>query len=223
MTSLRLATPPLRYVDLKDLLQSRGDINEAAVPIDLARLVTWDLPLVDGISLLASRPYYFVLESDQIRGLVTRSDLQRPAVSMVLFALILAIEMAIRAMIGATYLNDAWQQELSSGRLTRLNKVYESRKQYNTEMSKLDCLMIEDTITLVRKSPEIRRRLDLPSGARFEHWQDRLKHLHNSLAHGSGLLDIWPEPEEAISEFTSIRDFAKRAWWESGFGMESPE
>lgn len=213
--------PPLRCVALEDLLHAGGIVKEVAIPIDITLLVTWDLALVDGIRLLASRPYYFVLESNRIRGLVTRSDLQRPAVSMVLFSLILATELALRSMIATAYGNDDWKLLLSSARQEKLEEVYASRSENNTQMTRLDCLMLEDTLTLVRKHEEIRQRLGLPSGNQFKDWEERQKHLRNSLAHGSGLLDIWPNPTEAVSGFTAVHEFTKRVWLESAVGPES--
>ena len=99
-----------RLVARDSLLPDDQAVVEQAQPMDAALLVSSDLSLADGVSRLALQPFYFVLQQDRVSGIVTRADLQRPAVSMVVFSLILAAESAMNVLItrrlGQSWVND---------------------------------------------------------------------------------------------------------------------
>jgi hypothetical protein len=111
-------------------------------------LVLSDLGLADGVSRLVSHPYYFIVHGGNIQGIVTRADLQRPAVGMVLFSPILASEAAINTVIGRC-LGPSWIERLSAGRQARIRKFYDDRLRTNTEVTMLECLMLRDRLNLL--------------------------------------------------------------------------
>ncbi len=203
---------PHRYVALPDVDSGgRSKVTDVAKPLGISMLVTRDLPLASAVALLAHEPYFFVLESNRLVGVVTRSDLQRPAVSMVLFSIILAAESAMNVMISSTY-RQGWETDLSEGRRKKLTAVFESRRRHNTEISLLECLMLEDRIALIRKQRSLRESLGFVTSASFDSWGDRLTGTRNVLAHGGGLLDADPNPTHAIELFNDIRLFSEACW-----------
>jgi hypothetical protein len=90
---------PYRFVGTSWLEPNGDPVALQARPIDATVLVASDLGLSDGVSRLKAHPYYFVLRRDNLQGIVTRADLQRSAVGMVLFSLILTSEAAANVII----------------------------------------------------------------------------------------------------------------------------
>ena len=117
---------PHTFVGAAWLKPDDHPIVRQARPIDATLLVSSDLGLADGVSRLMSHPFYFVLHRDSLRGIVTRADLQRPAVSMVLFGMILASEAAAN-MIIEHCLGPSWIDHLSAGRRASVRKIFDDR------------------------------------------------------------------------------------------------
>jgi hypothetical protein len=211
-------TPPVRFVAMADLVGRLGPVANAAQPIGIAHLVTSDLSLVDAVELLAGDPhFFFVLVANQLGGIVTVSDLQRPAVSMVAFSLVLAAETALNRIIEQHHGKD-WITLLSDKHERQLRSVFDRHRRHNADLALLDCLTLDDRLHLIGLSDEARRALGLTSPLDLEERLHQLKHLRNTLAHGGGLLDVERDPNKAIVLFTEIRRFAQTAWRSAGLG-----
>lgn len=211
--------PPSRFVDLAGLKDSSGTASDVARPIDISLLITAEMPLADAVTRLGDRPYYFLIESSELSGIVTRSDLQRPAVTMVTFSIILAAEMALTELIARSY-GDSWVSNLSAEEQDQITKVYDERVRRNAEISKLDCMMLRHRLSLVEPLAAIRNALGYPSKSSFKVWSESLKRVRDTLAHGTGLLDAYADPVKAIAFFQNAREFAAVSW-ELAFGVES--
>ena len=188
----------LRPVDQPVALQAR--------PLDAALLVSSDLSLADGIMRLKRQQFYFVMQRDQLQGIVTRADLQRPAVSMITFSLILSSEAAMREIIGRD-LASSWLEKLSRAARTKVEEVYEVRLKTNTQVTKLECVMIHDLLSLLYGCREVIEQLGFTKN-KYKKWKERLRLLRDALAHGGGLLHAEPDPLCAIQLFEDVRSFA---------------
>jgi hypothetical protein len=192
--------------------QSRRPLDDPvalqAQPLDATLLVSSDLCLADGIMRLKRQQFYFVLQRDQLQGIVTRADLQRPAVSMIIFSLILASEGAMREIISRN-LASTWLENLRTAGREEIEKVYEVRLKTNTEVTKLDCLMIHDLLALLYECTAIVEQLGFTRN-QFKKWKEHLRRLRDNLAHGGGLLHAEPDPLRAIQLFEDVRSFAEK-------------
>lgn len=204
--------PVHRYVNRMDLLDTGQPVKDLAKPIDLSFLVTPEFSLAGAVAGLARRPFFFVFDGNQLSGLYTQADLQRPAVSMVLFGLVLAAESAINRMIERAYGSDAWVELLSEDRRVRLKSVYGDRRRTNTETSLIECAMLDDKLLILRKRADLCGSLGFQSGRAFHAWEEDLKRLRDTLAHGGGLLDTEREPAVAVELFDRVRGFAENCW-----------
>jgi hypothetical protein len=186
-------------------------VGDVALPIDAARLVTSSLGLADGIALLKTEPFYFVMEGSGLVGMVTRADLQRSAVSMVTLSLILAAEARMGVLIEGWIGND-WESYLSDERRANLGRILEDRRSRNVEIGLIDCLMLDDRLKLLGKSEMLRIALGFTGQTAFRRWKERLSRLRDTLAHGGSLLDRERDPIAAIDLFAAIRRFAESVW-----------
>jgi hypothetical protein len=206
-----LEKPAHRYVELAELSDARGTVDSLAKPIDAARLATANLGLAEGIMLLREARFFFVISGNTLDGIVTHSDLQRPAVGMVTLSLILAAEAGMNPIIELHHGPD-WPRVLSPGRRERAQNVLEQRRRHNVEIGLLDCLMLEDRLTLLRKLTAVLNTLGFQSTRAFGEWTKRLEELRNALAHGGDILDVEPDPAAAINMFSRVRSFAEGTW-----------
>ena len=200
-----------RLVAADSLLPDDQPVVEQAQPMDAVLLVSSDLSLADGVSRLATQPFYFVLQQDRICGIVTRADLQRPAVSMVVFGLVLAAESAMNVLIDRR-LGQSWMDTLSDSQGRCVSQIFEDRRRTNTEVTPLECLMLNHRLALLQHCPEVVSALGYSSPPEFGAWEKRLRHLRNTLAHGGGLLHAEPDPLRAVELFKRIRYFAEGLW-----------
>jgi hypothetical protein len=199
---------PRRVVVAGQLSPSDESVALQARPLDAALLVSSDLSLADGIMRLKRQQFYFVLQRDRIQGIVVRADLQRPAVSMIIFSLILAAEAAMKEIIGRN-LASAWFEELRPAARAGVDEVYAVRMKTNTQVTQLDCVMTHDLLALLNKCPGVVDQLGLTKN-RYKKWKERLRLLRDTLAHGGGLLHAEPDPLSAIQLFEDVRNFAER-------------
>ena len=202
---------PYRFVGAS-WLEPNGDpvIGQARV-IDATLLVSSDLGLADGVSRLKAHPYYFVLQRDNLQGIVTRADLQRPAVGMVLFSLILTSEAAANVIIDRC-LGRTWIEHLPVEQRARVDEIFNQRVRTNTQVTRLECLMLHDRLRLLGKCDRVVSELGFASGKQFKSWKERLVNLRDNLAHGGGLLHAESDPVHAIQLFEDVRSFAERIW-----------
>lgn len=169
--------------------------------------------LADSVESLAAVPQIFVISAPAgVDGVATRADLQRPAVAMVALSLILASEAALTQLIRENFDGDDWQAHVSEDRLAKATEVLEERRRHNVELGLLDCIMLGDRLTLVRKHPELVSALGLGSRKHARAWFSRLSDARDVLAHGGDLLSVRETPEESIQMFVEIRRFGERPW-----------
>lgn len=196
-----------RVVVAQSLTPSDDPVVMQARPLDAGLLVSSDLSLADGIMRLKRQQFYFVLHKDQLQGIVTRADLQRPAVSMIIFSLILVSEAAMREII-SRHMASEWFEKLRPAARVEVEEVYEVRRRTNTEVSKLDCVMIHDLLALLHTCTGVIEQLGFTK-SQFRKWKEQLRLLRDTLAHGGGLLHAEPDPLRAIRLFEDVRSFAE--------------
>jgi hypothetical protein len=206
--------PPRRYVAREDLeqgLRSQGTAPDVARPIDATHLATASLGLADGVLLLKEAGFFFVMEGNKLRGIVTKADLQRPAVSMVTLSLALAAEGGMDEIIENRH-GQGWQNALSPKRLRTAEEIFREREKHEVDTQLLQCIMLADRMTLIGKLPPVTEFLGFRSKAEFGRWARKLEFLRNKLAHGGDIFDVEGDPDAAIDLFRRVKGFAEQIW-----------
>ena len=188
-------------------------VAEVARPISVSDVVSSSYSLAGSIGRLRDVDCLFVLSSDGgVGALITPADLQRPAVAMVALSLILAAEAALTRLIRHRQPDDGWISGLSDARLEKARSVFADRQRHHAEIELLDCIMLDDRLTLVRKDKALCEEIGYPSGKAARRWFERLSDARDDLAHGGNLLNVEQSPLQAIDFFFDTRDFALRCW-----------
>lgn len=201
--------PINRFVTLEALQSSKGTVAGVARPIRASDIVSANLPLDDLFSVLAARPEVFVIEGDRVTGLVTRSDLQSPAVGVLVFAHLLAIEGALAALLLDEFGTEVLDQ-LPAARREKAEKAYANAAEMGVQIGIGEGLNLSDWLTLTKRS----RRLLATLGTSATQWEkrtSRLVSMRDDLAHGRTILHR-RDAESAIQAFVDARTLADELW-----------
>nr|WP_157503845.1 hypothetical protein [Luteibacter rhizovicinus] len=158
-------------------------VSDHIVDIPPDYIVDTSLSISDLLPMLMRLPHVFVRVGEQVGGIVTRTDLNKPPVRVYLFGLISLLEMHLGFWVGSTYPAESWQQLLKDVRVEAART--EQRKQHieGLEAGLLDCTQFCDKRDLLLKSSELRDKLGIGSKTRAETVLVRVERLRNKLAH----------------------------------------
>ena len=204
--------PITHYVHIDDLGEgSERPLREFARKIVDEERIPEQLPLSETLEVLRERPFVFVHHRHHITGIVTRADIGRPQVGLLTFGMIVALENAIDELIETSTDEDDWFTLLSEERRARVEEIYEERRATNTELDRLNCLNLDDRLSLARKLG-LGSDLGFDTNKALRGWKKQVGRIRDGLAHGDTLLNAVPEPLEALAVVTSVRRTATAAW-----------
>jgi hypothetical protein len=185
-------------------------IQEYVNPITPLDLIAESTPLIKVLDVLREKQHAFVLVGDEVAGIITRADLQKPPVRILLFGLISLFEMHLAFQIKQRYPHESWQGELSEKRLQMANDLLEQRKGRNEEIDLLSCLQLADKKTLLLASEEMREHFGLPGKKTAERTLRRVGKIRDKLAHSQDLVTgtTW---EEIIDVSVVLQDMLDRS------------
>lgn len=185
------------YIERSHLITAKsgkcGDYQCVFHPRELIAIST---PLMKLLPILQQSPRLFVLDCNQVSGIITCGDLQKAPVRMLLFGLVTLLEMNLLRLVRLYYPQDSWQKFLKPERLEIARRLWRESQERNEATDLLDYLQFCDKRELVLHHPELLQQLELKSkrsGERFfksaEQLRNRLAHAQN-LASGSSWTDL---------------------------------
>jgi hypothetical protein len=195
-----------RYVR-RAWLQPDEKVGDAAQPIETRMVVSTSARLWPALMRLKAQDILFAIDDSGVSGVLTRADLQHPAVTILAFSLLLTIERSLDGLIQKAYPENAWLEELPESARKKVEVVYEQRVINNAEISRLDCMMLERRLKLSQKDP-LRKRLGL-SETDIKRCGEQLKQLRNVLAHGGTVLHHMPLPTAALQALAEAQYFQR--------------
>ena len=199
-----------RYVRIESL--SNGDCGDCAEAIPLEGTVARATALRDCLAPIVNQGRVFVLGRRGVEEIITRADLDKQPVRLLLFGVLSALEMAMLALLRQRFQEGSWREYLSPERLEKAQTILDDRQHRNEELDLADCLQIYDKVRILLKDAEVLSAWGFGSrnGAqkffgRLQRLRDRLAHAHDP-ASGSNWEDVvstFRKAEEMLS--TSIR------------------
>ncbi|MBD2664618.1 hypothetical protein [Richelia sinica] len=184
------------YVERSTLIRSQsgkcGDYQQIFHPKELIAIST---PLMKLLPILQKRQRLFVLDCNQVTGIITCGDLQKAPVRMLLFGLVTLLEMNLLRLVRLYYPQDSWQKVLKADRLEAAQKLWRESQERNEATDLLDYLQFCDKRDLVLNHPELLEQLDLKSKRAGERFLKSAEKLRNRLAHAQSLVSgsSWTE------------------------------
>jgi len=172
--------PVIGYVVADDIHDD--DFKKYVKKIDQELLISDSTPLAEIFSVLSSRHFSFVIYGNNIVGIITRADINKPPVRIYIFGIISLIEMHLNSWINHFYPNNTWVPIICTRRMDDAKIVYEQRKGNNQELTLLECLQLCDKRELLKKIDEFLGIFEF-SKRKFETHIERVEKIRNELAH----------------------------------------
>ncbi len=201
--------PVIGFVTRESL--RNGTVSNHAQPLTANLLISDSTPLPTVLSVLKGRQHCFVLIGPEVKGIVTRADLNKPPVRVYLFGLISLLEMHLGFWVRAVYREDAWQDALKHARLQAAKKLQAERHKHNEEASLFECIQFCDKRDLVIANAELRERLGLGTKSRADRELERAEGLRNVLAHSQQHLSQKSPWEETIGLIEWVEAVVERS------------
>jgi hypothetical protein len=153
-----------------------------------SQLIAESTPLIDLLLILRDPPRMFVLEKNKVTSIVTKGDLKKAPVRMLLFGLITLLEMNMQRLIQIHYPNDLWQKFLWPKRLEDAERLLHERQVRDEDIGLIDCLQFLDKRLIVLRSHQIREKIKVRSKTEGELQLKAIEDLRNKLAHAQDLV-----------------------------------
>lgn len=185
--------PPYLFVTRETLDEALPAASDEAVykhaeRITLGHLLSPDLGFEGLIEELEDRAFYFVGWHGEVAGIVTRSDLNRPAAHAFLYTRVGELEMRLRDLLDA---ETSWQGTLSTlpvdgGPETEYDAVveeYEAHADADLQLREIDYTTFWHLQTVVQAEPDAVTHLPFEDGEAAFEALDRIRELRNQVAH----------------------------------------
>lgn len=174
------------YVRRQDL--KTGRCRDCLKQFRPAEIIASTTPLIELLPLLRFKTHLFVLERTKLTSLVTRADLQKSPVRMLLFGLISLLEMYLVEMVRLCYPGDSFRDKLAPGRLERAEKLLSALTGADEEIDLAGCLKMADKRDLLIQVPDFLEFFSLGNGKQASKRFKDMERLRDNLAHGQDLI-----------------------------------
>lgn len=174
------------YIRREDL--TYGTCGDNALTFRETDLISDSTPLIEVLFALRTSSHRFVLNGLCISSIVTRADLQKPPIRVLVFGLITLLEMNLSHLISELYPDDGWQQHLSNARLEAARILMKQRKERNEELELFDCLQFCDKRDLLKKHKKARTILGFSTEENAVHRLKLIERLRDRVTHAQDLI-----------------------------------
>jgi len=192
------------YIRQKDL--GSGKTGACCKNFGHSEIIASTTPLVELLPLLRLKPHLFVLDRTRISEIVTRSDLQKSPVRMLLFGLVSLFETHLLAMVRICYPSESFQDWLAPNRLQKSKGVFADRKERNEDIDLADCLTLADKYDLLVQVSGFLDYFRLGEAKQATREFKRMEGLRNKLAHGQDLISgtTWVEIIDVVGKLEAF-------------------
>jgi hypothetical protein len=163
--------------------------------------------LAEVIEVLTRHDRCFVSAIKNVVGVVSRSDLHKPAVRMWLFGILTVAELEFTERIRKKWPKDAWVGLISRQRIERATRLQAERERRKEKRQLLDCLQLSDKIEILISDPSELSALGIPSATAARRVSSEIESLRNSLAHAQDFVEQnWPQVVRLARRIHQIAD-----------------
>jgi hypothetical protein len=130
----------------------------------------------------------FVRTADQLVGVLSRADLEKPIGRMWLFGIVTLVEFDFIRRIRARWPDQSWTALVSAGRLDKARELQEERRRRGHHADLLDCLQLADKGSILIQDPEVLRDWGYRSKQSAKAALQDIQSLRNHLAHSQAIV-----------------------------------
>jgi hypothetical protein len=137
--------------------------------------------LTDVIEVLTRYDWCFVSAFGTVVGVISRIDMQKPAIRMWLFGIITVAELEFTERVRQKWSDESWIGLLSQQRLEKARQLCVERERQKENCELLDCLQLSDKMEILISDPEELARLGIRTPSAAKRAGKQIESLRNSL------------------------------------------
>lgn len=182
------------------------DFNKYIKKIGHELLISDSTPLAELFSILSAKNFVLVVYANNIVGIITRADINKPPVRIYIFGMISLLEMHFNSWIRYFYPRDSWIEKVKADRLKDAKENYEDRRGNNQDLTLLECLQICDKRDLLKDISEFIRLFNFTK-SKFVNFAERIEKIRNEIAHSQNSIISNMDWNEFIETIASMEQF----------------
>ncbi len=186
VAGLRESGRVMGYVRQQDLGDAAA--QEYMRPFKKGQVVEGEATLADVVLVLTRHDYCFVRVLDDIVGVISRGEMQKPVVRMWLFGFITTIEMALRERTSLRWPDDGWAEHMTPSRLQKAQALRDERIRRGQECALVDCIQLSDLAKVLLAVPEEREAYGFATAGSAKRTIKEMESLRNNLAHAQDIV-----------------------------------
>lgn len=159
-----------------------GQIQKYTKRIKHEYIISDSTPIAGIINILSQKDFSFVISGNQITGIITKADINKPPVRIYLFGMISLFELHLNRWINHFYKENSWKPILSEKRMEETSTIFNLRKGKNQELTLLECLQLCDKRELLSKCEPFTKEFSY-SKKQLTDFVKKVEKLRNELAH----------------------------------------
>lgn len=160
-----------------------NEISSYLTTFSLNQIIAESTPISELFEILTDREFVFVLKKNEIDGIVTRADINKPIVRIYLFGIISLYEFHLNFWINKYHKNESWKKILKDERLNTADKLFQIRKGNNVQLTLLECLQFCDKRDILRNTERFIEKFEYQSKPKFKRLLKNIEKIRNELAH----------------------------------------
>lgn len=173
------------YVNREDLVG--GYCEEYLIRFGPSEVVSEATSILDVLYMFEEKERVFVLEKNQVNGIVAKADLQKPPVSMLFFGLISLLESFVTELIQKHYPGQEWHPLIPEEKLKAAKERHSSKEKDNEALDLLDYLYFIDKLNIVINIKSVATLFEIESKTKAQRMFDKINTLRNTVVHGRNL------------------------------------
>lgn len=185
-----------------------GNILESFHEIKLKHIIADSTSISELLNILSKNSYSFILQENQIVGIVTRADINKPIVRIYLFGIISLFELHLTFWINEYYQEMTWKNQINEARLSLAEDTLKKRKGNNDELTLLECLQLCDKRDILNKTSIFMTQFKF-SKTQFDKLLKDTERIRNELAHSQNSIIANLEWSRFVSTISNIESFLK--------------
>lgn len=177
------------YVITKELAE--GNIKKFIHEFNFSLIISDSTPLSEMINVFKDNDFVYVNYIDQVYGIVTKADLNKPPVRVYLFGVISLFEMHLTYWVAELFKENSWESVITNKRTESAKKIFESRKEdnMNQNITVIECLQLCDKRDILSTNTDFLKLIDLNDRDFISFMRD-VESIRNNIAHSqSSIID----------------------------------
>jgi len=160
---------------------NEGNLKDYLLPINPNLLIANNTSFSKLLKVLSLSDFVFVLNNNEIDGIVTKADINKPLFRLYLFGIISLFEMHINFWINR-YLKVEIGEVLEQSRYESALKIFGLRQKKNHQLTILECVQLGDKRDILLEIPDFLEMFSF-SKKTFDKFMKTVETIRNETAH----------------------------------------